>query len=191
MGMSLPSPLSSQTAAPVLVLGPAHAGKSELAMRLFRPDEPAVVIGTASVRERAFQERLEYLKGLRPAPWESVDAEQDLPGLVDDAAGRAGQVMIDAVSQWLATLVVERDESGESALFDFLKAQVEELGRVMKKHQRCRFVLVSAEVGASPAPARAPERLYRQAVGLANQRLAALSETVLWVTAGLPLKLKG
>ena len=189
--MSLPSPLSANTAAPVLVLGPAHAGKSELAMRLLRPDQPAVVIGTAMVRERAFQERLDHLKGLRPAPWESLDCESDLPGLVDDAAGRTGQVLIDAVSQWVATLVVGRDDAGEAALADFLTAQVEELRRVVRKHQPCRFVLVSAEVGGSPAPSRAPERLYRQAVGLANQRLAELSSTVLWVTAGLPLKLKG
>ncbi len=189
--MSLQPTLSANTAAPVLLLGPAHAGKSELAMRLLRPDQPAVVVGTASTRERAFQERLEHLKGLRPAAWESLDCESDLPGLVDEAAGRAGQVMIDAVSQWVATLVVGRDDAGEAALADFLKEQTLELRRVVKKHPNCRFVLVSAEVGGSPAPSRAPERLYRQAVGLANQRLAELSSTVLWVTAGLPLKLKG
>lgn len=189
--MPLPSPLSSQIPAPVLLLGPAHAGKSELAMRLFRPDQAAVVIGTAAVRERAFHERLEYLKGLRPGPWESVDAESDLPSLVDEAAGRSGQVMVDAVSQWLATLVVSRGEGGEDALADFLKAQIDELRGVIQKHPHCRFVLVSAEVGGSPAPSRAPERLYRQAVGQANQKLAELCQTVFWVTAGLPLKLKG
>ncbi len=189
--MSLPSPLNSSTPAPVLLLGPAHAGKSELAMRLLRPDQAAVVVGTAAVRERAFHERLEHLKGLRPAAWESLDCESDLPGMVDDAASRAPQVMVDAVSQWLAALVVGRDDQGESALADFLKAQVDDLRRVMQKHRNCRFVLVSAEVGGSPAPSRAPERLYRQAVGQANQRFAELAQTVLWVAAGLPLKLKG
>lgn len=192
--MSLPSPasvLNSSAPAPVFLLGPAYAGKSELAMRLFRPDQAAVVIGTASPRERAFHDRLEHLKALRPAAWESLDCEADLPGAVADAASRSPQVMVDAVSQWLASLVVGRDDSGEAALTEYVRAQVDELRRVIAKNKQCRFVLVSAEVGGSPAPARAPERLYRQAVGQANQRLADLAQTVLWVVAGQPLKIKG
>lgn len=187
---SSPSP-SSQTKAPVLLIGPAHAGKSELAMRLLRPDESAIVIGTAHLREKTLADRVDRLKSLRPGPWESLDLVSDLPAVLNEAAAKTKQVMVDAVSQWLATLVVERGEEGESALEAHLATQVDELGRVIRKHPTCRFVLVSSEVGGSPAPSRAPERAYRKAVGLTHQKLAELAETVYWVAAGLPLKLKG
>ena len=54
-----------------------------------------------------------------------------------------------------------------------------------------RLVLVSAELGAGPAPARFLERVFREAVGIMNQHLAALCPTVLSVQAGLAQVLKG
>ena len=81
-------PLSSSKA-PVLILGPAHSGKSEFAIRLFKPDQPAVVIGTSSLKERAFAARIDRLQSLRPAAWESIDLVSDLPATVDQAATRA------------------------------------------------------------------------------------------------------
>ena len=48
-----------------------------------------------------------------------------------------------------------------------------------------RYVLVSAEVGAGPAPSRSAERLFRQQVGLCNQRLAQAASTVIAVQSGI------
>jgi len=51
-------------------------------------------------------------------------------------------------------------------------------------------VLVSEEVGAGVVPQTQAGRVFRDALGTLNQRLAAAAEEVVLVVAGLPLTLK-
>ena len=120
---------------------------------------------------------------------ESFDVGADLAAATADAAGRYPQVLIDSLSQWLAGLVVGGDERAELATD--VNFAVDELLRVVASHPRVRFVIVSAEVGGGPPPSRPRERLYRQQLGLANQRLARTAHGVLAMTAGIPSLLKG
>jgi adenosyl cobinamide kinase/adenosyl cobinamide phosphate guanylyltransferase len=51
-------------------------------------------------------------------------------------------------------------------------------------------VAVSDEVGSGVVPATDTGRLFRDALGVLNQRLAAAADDVHLVVAGLPLRLK-
>lgn len=178
-------------AAPILLLGPAHSGKSELGVQFLAPDQPAIVVGTGQT-SGGRQRRLTALKNLRPPHWESIDCSTDLPAAVAEASARTQQILIDSVSQWLAALTVAGDSLSEDMLEEDLRSRADDLFRVVSAaSMKTRIVVISAEVGAAPAPLRAPERLYRRAVGLLNQRLAALSQTVIAVHAGIPLRIKG
>ena len=53
-----------------------------------------------------------------------------------------------------------------------------------------RLVIVSNEVGLGIVPDNELARSFRDAAGLANQRLAAAADEVVFIAAGLPLKLK-
>ena len=53
------------------------------------------------------------------------------------------------------------------------------------------IVVVSNEVGLSIVPENAMARAFRDEQGLANQRLAEVADDVIFIAAGLPLKLKG
>ena len=55
---------------------------------------------------------------------------------------------------------------------------------------RGRLVLVTPEVGQGVVPATASGRLFRDEIGLLNQRLADVCDEVVFVVAGLPLTLK-
>ena len=57
--------------------------------------------------------------------------------------------------------------------------------------QPASLIVVSNEVGAGLVPAYPSGRLFRDLLGLANQRLAAQANTVYYLVAGLPLTLKG
>jgi adenosylcobinamide kinase/adenosylcobinamide-phosphate guanylyltransferase len=180
---------------PILILGGAHAGKSELATQLIAPDRGAVVIGTADTGEGALSPRLKALKALRPPAWDTVETTHDLPAALSQAAKTSPQVLVDAVSLWLASLHVELGARGADdpvvAMAD-ADQRINELIKVIAGVPAgCRLVLVSAEAGHGLAPQRVADRLYRRAVGLANQQLAKRAATVIEVTAGIPRFLKG
>ena len=52
-------------------------------------------------------------------------------------------------------------------------------------------VVVSDEVGLGTVPMHAGARAYRDLVGIAHQRLAAMADEAYLLVAGLPLSLKG
>jgi adenosylcobinamide kinase/adenosylcobinamide-phosphate guanylyltransferase len=53
------------------------------------------------------------------------------------------------------------------------------------------MVIVSDEVGGGIVPMHPLARAYRDLVGIVHQRLAARSDEVVLLVAGLPLALKG
>ena len=53
------------------------------------------------------------------------------------------------------------------------------------------WIVVSNEVGLGIVPAYPLGRLYRDALGRANQRLAAAAERVGFMVAGIPMKMRG
>ncbi|MEJ5199533.1 MAG: bifunctional adenosylcobinamide kinase/adenosylcobinamide-phosphate guanylyltransferase, partial [Anaerolineae bacterium] len=52
------------------------------------------------------------------------------------------------------------------------------------------WIVVSNEVGLGLVPPYPLGRAYRDALGRANQRLAAAADRVLFMVAGLPLQIK-
>jgi adenosylcobinamide kinase/adenosylcobinamide-phosphate guanylyltransferase len=59
------------------------------------------------------------------------------------------------------------------------------------REQPPSLIVVTNEVGAGLVPAYPSGRLFRDLLGLANQRLAAHADTVYYLLAGLPLTVKG
>jgi adenosylcobinamide kinase/adenosylcobinamide-phosphate guanylyltransferase len=53
------------------------------------------------------------------------------------------------------------------------------------------IIVVSNEVGAGIVPENKIARIFRDIVGLVNQRVAACSDTVVLTVAGLPHVIKG
>jgi adenosylcobinamide kinase/adenosylcobinamide-phosphate guanylyltransferase len=53
------------------------------------------------------------------------------------------------------------------------------------------WIVISNEVGLGLVPPYPLGRAYRDALGRANQRLAAMADDVLFMVAGLPMRVKG
>ena len=68
-----------------------------------------------------------------------------------------------------------------------------QLDALLAAHTRLDLplVIVSNEVGMGLVPPYPMGRVYRDALGRANQRLASLADRVYFLVAGLPMKLKG
>jgi adenosylcobinamide kinase/adenosylcobinamide-phosphate guanylyltransferase len=173
----------------VLVLGGARSGKSRFAESLLA-DEPSVdYVATAvaadddaewSARIRAHRER-------RPPQWQTVETA-DVAGVL----GTDGPaVLIDSITAWVVrTLDQCGGWVGAAAELPAAYAQrAEELCSRWAGTPR-HVVAVSDEVGGGVVPASTSGRIFRDALGLLNQQLAAAADEVHLVVAGIPLQLR-
>jgi adenosylcobinamide kinase/adenosylcobinamide-phosphate guanylyltransferase len=71
-----------------------------------------------------------------------------------------------------------------------LTAEVDSLIAVMRASS-AGWIVISNEVGLGLVPPYRLGRLFRDALGRANQRLAAAADEVLLMVAGLEIRLKG
>lgn len=178
---------------PVLVLGAAYSGKSELAQRVCRAEGKTAVIGTADLEEAFLEARVKELRRLRPQHWEHFDGRETLGQQVLELAATHEQILLDSINQWIANLLLRSmqkysvEQLGPH-LDSLINPFVDSLAEIPPS---CRLVLVSSEVGAGISPPRPVARLFRQLVGRCNMRIAALCPSVLLVSAGLPLLIQG
>jgi len=71
-----------------------------------------------------------------------------------------------------------------------LNAEVGELLAAYRE-SAAEWIVISNEVGLGLVPPTPLGRVYRDALGRANQRMAAQADEVVLMVAGLPLRLKG
>ena len=162
-----------------LVLGGARSGKSTLAEKFCVG--PRTYIATAQAFDDEMRERVAAHKIQRGAGWHTVEAPLDLVGAItsNDALGQT--ILVDCITLWLSNLLlVEAD----------CLAAVDQLVLCLQKAE-ANIVLVSNEVGLSIVPENKLARAFRDIQGIANQRVAAVADNVVFVAAGLPLVLKG
>lgn len=170
----------------VLVLGGVRSGKSRYAQRLAEQSARVAFVATAERRDDAEMIRkIDRHRAERPAHWKTIEERLDLGGAVASVGDDSDAVLIDCLTLFGANLL---DAHGDDP--DGLQARIDALCEAIEKPP-CRVILVSNEVGSGVVPAYALGRRFRDLVGEINQRVAAVSDTVLLMVAGLPLALKG
>ena len=172
----------------VLVLGGARSGKSQHAESLLAGAEVVdyVACGAAPGDDDEWAGRIALHRARRPASWRTVET-LDLPGVL----GRPGPpVLVDCLTTWLAGTMDEcgvwTEEPGADAR---LVAAVDGVVAAWSGAAR-RVIGVSNEVGSGIVPATPSGRRFRDELGVLNARIAAASDRVVLVTAGLPQRLR-
>jgi adenosylcobinamide kinase/adenosylcobinamide-phosphate guanylyltransferase len=172
----------------VLVLGGARSGKSAHAESLLSGERAVDYVDTVhrDPDDAEWAERIARRREHRPEDW-TISSTDELPAVLAEGHGA---VLLDSVSGWLSTLLdrvgLWSDHPGAK---DAIAAAVDDLiGAWASTH---RFVVaVSDQVGSGLAPDSPEQRLYRDALGLLNQRLAASADEVWLVVAGIPQRLR-
>jgi adenosylcobinamide kinase/adenosylcobinamide-phosphate guanylyltransferase len=161
----------------VLVLGGARSGKSAYAESRLA-DAPAVTyVATALPRpgDDEWAARVAAHRLRRPTTWTTVETID----VADVLRTAEGAVLVDCVSLWLGAHLDDDDLAERS-------------DELVEAWAACpaRVVAVSSEVGSGVVPTSAAGRRYRDELGRLNARLAAASDEVWLVTAGLPRRLR-
>ncbi len=164
-----------------LVLGGIRSGKSLLAERLAAASRlPVVYVATAEALDDEMTERIRRHRQRRPQDWGLVEEPLDLAGVLDRHAGQAPCLLLDCMSLWLSNLL-HADET---------EPQIDAFAEALRRYPGA-VVIVSNEVGLGTIGMDALTRRFADRLGLLNQELAALCDTVVLTVAGLPTYLKG
>jgi adenosylcobinamide kinase/adenosylcobinamide-phosphate guanylyltransferase len=169
----------------VLVLGGARSGKSAYAEQRLAAEPAVTYVATAAPRDGdgEWAERVAAHVRRRPGSWTTVETG-DVAPLV---RGARTPLLVDDLGLWLVRVV---DEAGawEGSLEQVDGACDELVGAWAACGTTA--VLVAPEVGSGVVPATPSGRRFRDLLGALTTRLAATSDEVVQVVAGLPRPLR-
>jgi adenosylcobinamide kinase / adenosylcobinamide-phosphate guanylyltransferase len=165
----------------ILVLGGARSGKSRHAEQLALASGRApVYVATAQVLDDEMARRIAAHRARRGPAWRTVEEPLDLVGTLQRECARERIVLVDCLTLWLSNLMVAaRAVEAESARL--LEALPGLAGPV---------VLVSNEVGQGIVPDNVMARQFIDHTGFRHQGIALQADAVVFMTAGLPHRLK-
>jgi adenosylcobinamide kinase/adenosylcobinamide-phosphate guanylyltransferase len=175
-----------------LILGGARSGKSaEAERRLGELGGEVVYVATGGTREgdAEWAERIRLHRARRPAGWATVETTE-VAGLLR-AADRP--VLVDCLTLWL-TDAMDRagawdEDTWRAGGAEALAARVEDLAAAWRQ-AAVPVIAVGNEVGWGIVPDTAAVRRFRDEQGRLNQRIAALSDSVVLMVAGIAVPVK-
>ncbi|MGQ0600772.1 MAG: bifunctional adenosylcobinamide kinase/adenosylcobinamide-phosphate guanylyltransferase [Anaerolineales bacterium] len=180
------------------ILGGARSGKSAYAQTLAAERGQRVLyVATAQPGDDDMVSRIAAHRAERPAHWQTLEAPLGVGPAIHNHVSRftptdAGRVIIvDCLTLLASNIIVPLPEPVTEA--DATAALDREIDGLLAAYHEseAEWIVISNEVGLGIVPAYALGRVYRDALGRANQRLAAAADEVLFMVAGLPMRVKG
>ncbi len=164
-----------------LVTGGAASGKSRWAEGLVTGDGRAkTYIATATQGDAEMRAKIAKHRRDRGSGWKTIEAPLDLAQVISGLPkGRV--VLVDCLTMWLSNQMLRGGD---------LAGATDELVQAVGQ-STIPMVLVTNETGSGGVPDNALARAFQAEQGTLNQRIAAISDLVVLVTAGLPLAIKG
>ena len=171
----------------VLVLGGIRSGKSAFAESLVSgaPSVRYVATSAGAEDDAEWFARIEAHQRRRPQSWSTEETGADpsrLAAVLSDAKPD-DTLLVDDLGGWVAALLDPARQPNDD------EASVAELAAAVRDCA-ARVVLVSPEVGLSLVAPTPVGRAFADALGTANQALAAVCDRVVLVVAGQPTWLK-
>jgi len=184
--------MSLQTRKMTLILGGARSGKSALAQKMAAEGgRPVLYVATATAGDEEMAARIAAHRAERPAHWRTLEAPLQVGAAIAAAMPAAEErVVVDCLTLLANNILAPLPETISSAEAD--AALAVEVNGLLAAYMAgsAEWIVVSNEVGLGLVPPYPLGRLYRDALGRANQRLATAADQVLFMVAGLPLILK-
>jgi adenosylcobinamide kinase/adenosylcobinamide-phosphate guanylyltransferase len=172
-----------------LILGGARSGKSSFAEQVARESGKSVTfIATATAGDEEMAERIRNHRASRPADWQTLELPLDLGRSLSAPLGEV--VIVDCITLLVTNVLFSLpEETPVEALMTKLQAEIDGLIAAQTRLGG-QWLLVSNEVGLGLVPPYPLGRVYRDALGWANQALARAAQRVIFMVAGIPMVVK-
>ncbi len=173
----------------ILLLGGARSGKSRTAEQWVRERSGRTLyIATAQALDDEMRERIAQHRSSRPSGWDTLEMPLHMDAL--PALTSYDVIIVDCITLLASNaLLTLPDECTQTEANAAVLAEVEALLAAVEQ-TAAMWLIVSNEVGMGVVPPYRLGRLYRDALGSANQRLAQRANEVYLLVAGLPWRLK-
>lgn len=177
------------------ILGGARSGKSALAEARAREfGDDVIYCASAQVLDDEMRDRVARHQQRRPHTWRTVEAPSRAAEKLEKALTEKAVdcVLFDCLSILTSNLLLTLNESiGEAKAFEILcERELDSLFELIASHPETHWLLVSNEVGMGIVPAYKLGRTYRDLLGRANQAAAARAGEVIFMIAGIPMRIK-
>ena len=173
-----------------LILGGARSGKSSYAESIVaKLGNSVLYIATAEAGDAEMAARIAAHRQNRPEQWQLLEA----PHFVGEALARLEErpdvLLLDCLTLLVSNIVISLEHQSQQEVEGAVLAELDAILTAQKKLD-VPLVVVSNEVGLGVVPAYSLGRVYRDALGRANQYLASRAGCVLFMVAGLPMVVK-
>jgi adenosylcobinamide kinase / adenosylcobinamide-phosphate guanylyltransferase len=176
----------------IFILGGARSGKSAYAQDLAEElgGTRVAYVATAQAGDEEMRARIETHRAERPAGWRTVEAPFLTGFDLAAAAGDARVVLLDCVTLLVSNAVLGAGDDTDGAAAEVAAGR--EVDALLNAYAAgdAAWIVISNEVGMGLVPPYPLGRVYRDALGRANQRIAVAADRVLLMVAGLPWELK-
>ncbi len=171
------------------VLGGARSGKSTYAQEFAQKHGGKVLyVATATAGDDEMKRRIENHRSERPPEWHTLEAPLQVGEAIQQELAKhpADVVLLDCMTLFATNVILQLPENASEQEAELaLKVEVDSLLACIKQ-SNSQWVIVSNEVGLGLVPPYPLGRIYRDALGRANQQLAKNSGCVIMMVAGIP-----
>jgi adenosylcobinamide kinase/adenosylcobinamide-phosphate guanylyltransferase len=168
-------------------IGGCRSGKSRRALELAEavPAQKRFYIATCVPRDEEMHRRVAAHRKHRGPGWNTLEVPLDLPQAIRAHAAEDSVVLVDCLTLWISNLMLDggwrQAHEAEKSIRNLTQSLQALPGAV---------VLVSNEVGTGIVPENPSARLFRDIAGALNQKVAAAATAVVWMVAGIPVRIK-
>ena len=168
----------------ILVIGGCRSGKSRHALYLAeKVPGQKIFIATCIPQDKEMEQRVLLHQQQRDTTWKILEAPISLPQAITKRGLKGNVLLVDCLTLWINNLIMDDQNAAK------IDIQITELIRSLEKSE-CPVILVSNEVGCGIVPENKLARRFRDITGFANQKVADCVDLVIWMAAGIPVKIK-
>ena len=169
----------------LFVTGGCRSGKSSFALDYAnRHFSKKVYLATSLALDDEMKTRIKRHQEQRGSDWITIEEAKNVSRAVSSLSEEIDVVLLDCITMWISNLLL--DGQGQERIFQETESLIETIKRAPQS-----IITVSNEVGSGVVPDNTISRMFRDIVGIANQRIAACSDSVVLTVAGLSNVIKG
>ncbi len=174
-----------------LILGGARSGKSAYALAQTETAAgPVLFVATAEPLDEEMRERIARHRAERPPAWRTLEAPRNAGEAIRGAAQGAGVIVVDCLTLLISNALLSIGDSVDERSAEAATEREVEGILAASKESDAAWIVVSNEVGLGVVPPTPLGRAFRDALGRANQRVAAAADHVVLLVAGIAMRVK-